>query len=64
VCVATVICKTLTARLLARNTSFGHCRNLVTCVMICLLNKSTVNVIVCIKWELKQHKKCLGCLLF
>jgi hypothetical protein len=62
--VVTVICKTLAARLLARSTSFGQCRNLVTCVMICLLNKSAGNVIVCMKWELKQHKKFLTCLLF
>jgi len=47
--VVTVICKTLAARLLARSTSFGQCRNLATCVMICLLNKSAVNVIVCTK---------------
>jgi len=37
---------------------------LATCVMICLLNKSAVNVIVCMKWEFKQHKKCLACLVF
>jgi len=64
VCVGTVICKTLASRLLARSISFGQCRNLATCVMICLLNKSTVNVIVCMKWEFKEHKKCLICLLF
>jgi len=64
VCVVVVICKTLAARLLARSTSFGQCGNLAACVMICLLNESTVNVIVCMKWELKQHKKCLACLLF
>ena len=63
-CVATVICKTLTGRLLARSTSFSQCRNLATCVMICLLNKSAVNVIVCMKWEFKQHKKGVTCLLF
>jgi hypothetical protein len=63
VCVVTVICKTLAARLLARSTSFGQCRNLATCVMICL-NKSTVNVTVCMKWEFIEHNKCLTRLLF
>jgi len=64
VCVVIVICKTLAARFLAKRTSFGQCRNLATCVMICLLNKSAINVIVCMKWEFKEHKKCLTCLLF
>jgi hypothetical protein len=53
----------LPASLLARSISFGFCRNLATCVMICLLNKSTVNFIVCMKWEFKQHKKGLICLI-
>lgn len=64
VCVVIVICKTLAARLLARSTSFGQCRNLATYVMICLLSKSTVNDNVYMKWEFKEHNKCLTCLLF